>query len=634
MSGENLLINADFEGGWTRKTCRGEFGNIYVPEGWELCWKEGLPVEHDPSNPNGYGQPEMKLIGRVPPFLDPIRILNGNQAIEVFTFYRIHDIVLMQVVGGFQPGDKARGDFWTHAWSSRFDDSKKSDNIKPGDFANFTFSVGIDPTGGKNPWADTVVWGEGAHIYDKYAPVPAVEAIAEAEQVTFFIRSAVLWPFKHCNAYFDKPNLVKVVAPPPVECLGTPREQYDAVRWLLPSGSSEEERYDAIDLVAQSGGTLCYSFDDACQGNLKSRLVKYLWYHKDSWDKAAYEAEMLKAYPGVMWEHIIRYDDSTPPPPPPGAPPNIIHYTRNMIGTHDQRTKPLWDVYLREAKPNLIKVFTLDHAIQARLNNPDALVIWRKYQSREEQHELMNGDLKEGALKLADKYAAEITEYSITHGMTEDQIFELMQPWAIESVNEEVSTFNPPQLQKAQTFDIWFSHWVHKKWGKKINAGIMTIPVGNPHETEFKDLIPVAKVCHDTGDFFSYHNYWTTNRSKTFLVDRWVNFAGRQFEMDKVFNAAGYYPRYYGGESGCLYSYDGWQLNAHNAWKSCGNFTYYMDQIELLNQRILEWNQNNQGRYFGACLFTYGNFGWDDFTWNEGDMRELIERMKPYGRME
>jgi hypothetical protein len=72
---------------------------------------------------------------------------------------------------------------------------------------NFTFWLGIDPTGGKDPFSPTVVWGRGAHIYNMYRPVPPVEVDAQGSTVTVFLRSQTVWPFKHNDAYWDSVRL-------------------------------------------------------------------------------------------------------------------------------------------------------------------------------------------------------------------------------------------------------------------------------------------------------------------------------------------------------------------------------------------------------------------------------------------
>ena len=226
----NLLGNPGFEGGWWRRTATGqEFGEIFVPEEWVGFWKEGGPVPHDPGNPNGYGRPEMHVINREPPFLDPLRVRSGQRSLKFFTFFRIHDAGLYQQVTGITPGTRLEATGWAHAWSATKDNPRHSDGAgtapyfirvsehvrDPGAPAtgirNFTFKVGIDPTGGVDPWSDRIVWGEGAHIYNAFAQIQPVEAVAAADTVTVFVRSTVLWPFKHCDAYIDDMRLTATV---------------------------------------------------------------------------------------------------------------------------------------------------------------------------------------------------------------------------------------------------------------------------------------------------------------------------------------------------------------------------------------------------------------------------------------
>ncbi len=251
----NLLKNPGFEGNWWRKTHIGqEFGEIFVPEHWVAFWKEGGPVPHDPSNPIGYGRPEMHVINREPPFLDPLRIKDGNRGLKFFSFYRIHDGGVYQRVEGITPGILLRGTGFAHAWSSGQDNARVSDGVGEGPFfvraidydkvdnvRNFTFAIGIDPTGGTDPWASTVVWGEGAHIYNAHAQVPPVEVVAQGTAVSFFARSAVLWPFKHCDAYMDEMELVVVDGVDPPEEPPVP-----LVVTVTPVGPVQGEPFEII----------------------------------------------------------------------------------------------------------------------------------------------------------------------------------------------------------------------------------------------------------------------------------------------------------------------------------------------------------------------------------------------------
>lgn len=229
----NLLKNPGFEGNWWRKTYSGqEFGEIFVPEHWVAFWNEGGAAPHDPTV--RYGRPEMHVINREPPFLDPLRIHGGNRALKFFTFFRIHDAGVFQTVTGVTPGARLRATGWAHAWSSGQDNPRASDGVGAGPYfvravdydktdgvRNFTFTVGIDPTGGTDPWGSSVVWGEGAHIYNGYGQIPEVEAVAQGSTVTVFVRSAVLWRFKHCDAYVDEMVLEAVGGEPLAVSLST-----------------------------------------------------------------------------------------------------------------------------------------------------------------------------------------------------------------------------------------------------------------------------------------------------------------------------------------------------------------------------------------------------------------------------
>ena len=193
-------------------------GNIFTPPGWLVWFKHGMPVEHDSQNTVGWAQPEVRdawITG------DATRVHSGQKGLLFFTFFRIHDGGLMQQVQ-VQPGTRLRFSAWAHAWSNLGSGPNKDNprwsegsgvgfnhffaqegQITDSSARNFTFMVGIDPTGGTNPLADTVVWGKGAHIYNAYRPVPAVETTAQSSTVTIFLRSRCLWPFKHNDAYWD-----------------------------------------------------------------------------------------------------------------------------------------------------------------------------------------------------------------------------------------------------------------------------------------------------------------------------------------------------------------------------------------------------------------------------------------------
>jgi hypothetical protein len=228
------LRNGDFEADWSEESSHACLifrtdggiestirGNIFTPPGWVVWFKHGLPVEHAPDNLIGWSQPEVRDARAT----SPDRMHTGTKGQLLFTFWRVHDAGFLQQVAAV-PGQRLQLSGWAHAWSNLGEYSEceiKSDprwsegyNVGYNHFfalegtpqlseadRNFTFWLGIDPTGGINPFADTVVWGQGAHIYNAYREVPPATAVAEAETVTVFLRSRTLWTYQHNDAYWD-----------------------------------------------------------------------------------------------------------------------------------------------------------------------------------------------------------------------------------------------------------------------------------------------------------------------------------------------------------------------------------------------------------------------------------------------
>ncbi|MGD8996941.1 MAG: hypothetical protein PVH80_02440, partial [Anaerolineae bacterium] len=244
---ENLVHNGGFEADWSEEASHRclvftadeagqeiEVGNIFTPPGW-VTW-----FRHEPGV---WDQPEVQdaWIGH-----DPKRVRSGEKGQKLFTFHRKHDAGFLQQIQ-VQPETRFRFTAWAHAWSNHPIDSHEDCagdarcscgvgrgaaflleedtpplNGEPWNDAigNFSFMVGIDPTGDTNPYAATVVWGPVAHIYNEHHQVPAVEAVAESETITVFLRSKTLWAFKHNDAYWDDAKLVAVEdvpEPEPVE---------------------------------------------------------------------------------------------------------------------------------------------------------------------------------------------------------------------------------------------------------------------------------------------------------------------------------------------------------------------------------------------------------------------------------
>ncbi|MCB0037917.1 MAG: LysM peptidoglycan-binding domain-containing protein, partial [Anaerolineales bacterium] len=97
-------------------------------------------------------------------------------------------------------GANLRFSVWGQAWSSA------SDQV-PSDFPTVVnMRIGIDPTGGTNPFSGSIVWSGAQNPYDVYVPFE-VEATAQGDAVTVFMWSAPQEARKHNDIYWDEASL-------------------------------------------------------------------------------------------------------------------------------------------------------------------------------------------------------------------------------------------------------------------------------------------------------------------------------------------------------------------------------------------------------------------------------------------
>jgi hypothetical protein len=346
----NLLKNEGFEADWGEEKSHRclvfpkgqemyekDVGNIFTPPGW-VTW-----FRHDPGT---WDQPEVRDAWKN---VDPHRVHSGEKGMLLFTFFRKHDAGFLQQVD-VVPGSRIRVSAWAHAWSNHTLDGYRWSwhkgrvssgvgedatfilegeapelNGDPWNDAiqNFTFYVGIDPTGGMNPLAETVMWGRGAHIYNEYAQVPAVEAVAKGNRVTVFLRSKTMWGFNHNDAYWDdaEARVVEGAEPEPEvkpkpkpepeptpepgpgpTSRGEPREQYERAYVLLPPGADAAMALAVVDASwNQHRYTIGGSADDAGIGDLDSRRV--IAVNPGEWPDDL-EAFFAEHYPGAEYVPI------------------------------------------------------------------------------------------------------------------------------------------------------------------------------------------------------------------------------------------------------------------------------------------------------------------------------------------
>jgi len=208
--GENLLSNPGFEGSfssYTPETAReiadcpsGICTTAQVPIGWKAWWLKERPTDVNPE----FKPAERNVRGD--------RVHSGDRAAQYFSFWSTHKAGIRQTVS---VPDNAIVEFsvWGHSWMSEDDLSLVSDRS-----GTPNMRIGIDTTGGTNPYGPEVVWSDPVQAYDVYIRF-SIQAQAKGNQVTVFTFSepsvnpnSPEYGFKHTDMYWDDAALVVVGA--------------------------------------------------------------------------------------------------------------------------------------------------------------------------------------------------------------------------------------------------------------------------------------------------------------------------------------------------------------------------------------------------------------------------------------
>ncbi len=229
--GVNLLRNGDFEEGGPGQAWPFQDGipEVQVAPGWRAFWLDDPPpYAVIPSNCIGldpgcyWARPEFRGMTTAE---FAYRVHGGQLSQKYFTFGRQHEAGLYQQVSGITPGVRLRFSAYLETWSCLAEG--EWNNCPTAPYSNHPAPmhtrVGIDPTGGTDPWASTIVWSQEVDTFDQWTNF-WVEATAEADTVTVFIHSRPDWvdgwPRINNDVYVDDASLVVVgegePTPPPV----------------------------------------------------------------------------------------------------------------------------------------------------------------------------------------------------------------------------------------------------------------------------------------------------------------------------------------------------------------------------------------------------------------------------------
>jgi LysM repeat protein len=205
QSGE-LLTNPGFEEPFSGGVANGWSSWYLTPDGATYpvsCPKNSNPDVCKPYGVPGY-YPAQPQDPRVPP-----RSVSGN-AQKWGASYYVYIAGVYQRVSGLTPG--ARLNF--SAFTQVFNCSDDRDCFGPADRYGRSFEagenslrLGIDPTGGTDPFSQNIIWSATANPLDAYVQ-QSVEAVAQSDKATVFVWSAPQYPEKHLETYVDSASLV------------------------------------------------------------------------------------------------------------------------------------------------------------------------------------------------------------------------------------------------------------------------------------------------------------------------------------------------------------------------------------------------------------------------------------------
>ncbi len=211
--GPNLLQNPGFEQPFVASIPGKE--NCLLAAPWEAWFVEGSPEETS----KGYKlAPEYKLATRAD--YPGNRVRNGELSQQYFHSFGNFIAGVFQTVHNVTPGARYKAEMWIMSWSCG-DEHKADCAGATSDWASpMHLRLGIDPTGGRDPFNPAIVWSPEQNAYDDWH-LFEVEATAQSSAITVFVYSYPDYRSQDNNVYLDDASLVKLGPPPPPTPLPT-----------------------------------------------------------------------------------------------------------------------------------------------------------------------------------------------------------------------------------------------------------------------------------------------------------------------------------------------------------------------------------------------------------------------------
>lgn len=239
----NLLNNGSMEGGSRMVNNDGDWRG--VPNAWDPWYNK---VENEDCN-KAFAKPHYEMEAH------PSHVKDGMWSARYWTDARM-DAGLMQTVAA-TPGTKYKFSIYVFNWTVPMAQAQPDVPSK----GEQMVQVGMDPAGGTNGGAASVVWGAETWQYDSLILL-TVEATATANKITVFTRTRPNWCGQRNDSFWDAGTVVATgQGPTPVPAGGKTAVPTKPSTWGVQSGS-------IITATPQPDGSIIHtvSSGESCTG--------------------------------------------------------------------------------------------------------------------------------------------------------------------------------------------------------------------------------------------------------------------------------------------------------------------------------------------------------------------------------
>src|SRR5574341_23743 len=213
----NLLRNGDFESGFY--DFQGD-GGRRVPNEWDAWWDSA------------------KSAPRYNPSDVPQRIQSGQHSASYWDTFTLYDAGLRQIVPNVKQGAIYRFTAYGQSWSWAEPDGYKppSDGSKPPANTDVYMRIGVDPTGGTDPFSPNVVWSGNQSPRDAYA-LFQVDVTAKSTQLVVFLRGGPAYAVDQTDTYLVNAGLDAHGTAPHAQAATTPTPKPSGGGSGVPAGT-------------------------------------------------------------------------------------------------------------------------------------------------------------------------------------------------------------------------------------------------------------------------------------------------------------------------------------------------------------------------------------------------------------